>query len=140
MKLSDTDLAAVEASIRTSIERSEFQQWPDGLLLQLLQLDQLTKINEHMVALRKFHVGAIDKVADLLELIEKSLPTAPHVPDEEEEAEVAWQAQMNRELEHVSTVDLVEVRNVPCPPGTLPLGASAKDVGNVTVVDPDHYA
>ncbi len=57
-----------------------------------------------------------------------------------EAAEVAWQAQMNRELEHASIVDLVEVRNVPCPPGTLPLGTSVKGAGNVTVVDPDHYA
>lgn len=140
MKLSDTEIEAAEAAVRTTMARTKLEPWPDWLLLQLLQLDQLTKLNEHMVALRKFHVGAIDKVADLLELIEKSLPTAPYVPDEEEEAEVAWQAQMNRELAHASIVDLVEVRNVPCPPGTLPLGTSVKGAGNVTVVDPDHYA
>ena len=108
MKLSDTEIEAAVAAVSTSMARTKLERWPDGLLLQLLQLDQLTKLNEHMVALRKFHVGAIDKVADLLELIEKSLPTAPYVPDEEEEAEVAWQAQMNRELAHASIVGPAE--------------------------------
>lgn len=108
MKLSDTDLAAAEHALHVSMATTTLQNWPDGLLLQLLQLDQLTKLNEHMVGLKKAHLGAIDKMADLLEVIEKHLPTAPHVPDEEEAAEAEWQAHMNREL----ITDPIEVQSV----------------------------
>lgn len=140
MKLSDTEIEAAVASVSTSMARTKLERWPDGLLLQLLQLDQLTKINEHMAGIHEAMKRGVVLAGDVLDLIEKGLPPAPYVPDEEEAAEVAWQAQMNRELEHASIVDLVEVRNVPCPPSTLPLGTSVKGAGNVTVVDPDHYA
>lgn len=110
MKLSDTDLAAALAAVSTTMARTKLEHWPDGLLLQILQLDQLTKLNEQVVGLKKAHLGAIAKMADLIELIEKSLPTAPHVPDEEEAAEAEWQAQMNRELGHASIVDPLDVR------------------------------
>lgn len=110
MKLSDTDLAAVEQALHVSMATTLLQHWPDGLLLQILQLDQLTKLNEQVVGLKKAHLGAINKMADLLEVIEKQLPTAPHVPDEEEAAETAWQAHRNRELEHASIVDPLDVR------------------------------
>lgn len=112
MKLSDTEIEAAEAAVRTTMARTKLEHWPDGLLLHLLQLDQLTKLNEQVAGLKKAHLGAIDKMADLLELIEKHLPTAPYVPDEEEAAEAEWQAQMNRELEHASIVDPVGARQV----------------------------
>ena len=112
MKLSDTEIEAAVVAVSTSMARTKLEQWPDGLLLQLLQLDQLTKLNEQVVGLKKAHLGAINKMADLLEVIEKHLPAAPHVPDEEEAAEAEWQAQMNRELEHASIVDPVGVRQV----------------------------
>ena len=110
MKLSDTEIEAAVAAVRTTMARTKLEHWPDGLLLQILQLDQLTKLNEQVVGLKKAHLGAIAKMADLIELIEKSLPTAPHVPDEEEAAEAEWQAQMNRELGHASIVDPLDVR------------------------------
>lgn len=148
MKLSDTDLAAVEHSLHVSMAMTPLRNWPDGLLLQLLQLDQLTKLNEQVVGLKKAHLGAIAKMADLLEVIEKLLPTAPYVPDEEAaEAEAAEAEAAGVEAGPVTTSR---------EPTKWPLGASARDVGNrtqeslrkeaypeqsnVTVIDPDHYA
>lgn len=113
MKLSDTDLAAVKDALAESCAGGEFHRWPDGLLLQILQVDALMRISEHLAGIHEAIKRGVVLAGDVLELIEKSLPTAPHVPDEEEAAEMAWQAQMNRELEPATTAP---------------------------VIDPDHYA
>ncbi len=114
MKLSDTEIEAAEAAVRTTMARTKLEHWPDGLLLHLLQLDQLTKLNEHLARIHEALKRGVVLAGDVLDMVEKGLPTAPRVPDEEEAAEAEWQAQMNRELEHASNVS--------------------------PVVDPDHYA
>lgn len=114
MKLSDADLAAVKDALAESCAGGDFHRWPDGLLLQLLQVDALMRISEHLAGIHEAIKRGVVLAGDVLDLIEKSLPTAPHVPDEEEAAEAEWQTQLNRKLEHASIVSLV--------------------------VDPDHYA
>lgn len=115
MKLSDTERATAEHALTVSMLQTDMKNWPDGLLLQLLQVDALMRINEHLAGIHEAMKRGVVLAGDVLDLIEKGLPTAPYVPDDDEEAaEAKWQAQMNRELEHASIVS--------------------------PVIDPDHYA